>query len=260
MAPPRADASRRCSPKPPHAPSTTSSCLSLAHMPLFSLGMRPVNFSFLLSPHAHPHSSSLLRSSVHGRQSSPSLLLSNFVLHQHRRVSLPLPDPLFFLLSCMRSPEHRAGHFTRRRHSNSNRTEVPPLLLPRQEHHQHHICTPNLPNQFPSPSCTPVTGTPSPPSEPRRAGSVSSRTAASELPFYDSNHPQVCRELLNLFPHLSLTAGESPSWILIATTQLLLFKSIWDPETNLCSFLGSCLQNTRPSATHPSATHSPTTR
>jgi hypothetical protein len=43
---------------------------------------------------------------------------------------------------------------------------------------------------FPSPSCTPVAGTPSPPSEPHRAGSISSRTAASELPFYDSNNPK----------------------------------------------------------------------
>jgi hypothetical protein len=69
---------------------------------------------------------------------------------------------------------------------------------------------------FPLPSCTPVAGTPSPPSVPRCAGSVSSRTAASELPFYDSNHPQVCCELLNFFPHLSLTAGEPPRRILIA--------------------------------------------
>jgi hypothetical protein len=66
----------------------------------------------------------------------------------------------------------------------------------------------------PSPSYTTVAGTPSPPSEPHRAGSISSRTAASELPFYDSNHPQVRCELLNLFPHLSLTASEPPCRIL----------------------------------------------
>jgi hypothetical protein len=40
------------------------------------------------------------------------------------------------------------------------------------------------------PSYTPVAGTPSPPSEPHRAGSVSSRTATFEFPFYDSNHPK----------------------------------------------------------------------
>jgi hypothetical protein len=124
----------------------------------------------------------------------PPLLLSNFVLHQHRRISLPLPDPLFFLLPCTRSPEHRAGDLTLRRRSNSSQTEVPPLLLPRQEHHQHHISTPKLPDQFPSPSCTPVAGTPSPPSEPHCTGSVSSRTATSELPFYNSSHPQVLSE------------------------------------------------------------------
>jgi hypothetical protein len=180
------------------------------------------------------------------------------VLHQHRNVSLPLPDPLFFLLSHTHSPEHRAGNFTLRRRSNSSRTEVPPLLLLRQEHHQHHISTPKLPDQFPSPSCTPVAGTPSPPSEPRRTGSVSSRTATSELPFYDSNHPQVRRELLNFFPHLSLTTGEPPHRILIAAAWFLLFKSIGDPNASLYFFLGSCLQNTRLSATHPSATRSST--
>jgi hypothetical protein len=91
-----------------------------------------------------------------------------------------------------------------------------------------------------------------------RAGSVSSQTATSELPFYDSSHPQVRRELLNLFSHLSVTPGEPPRMILIAAARLLLFKSIWDPDASLCSFLGSCLQNTRPSATHPSATRSST--
>jgi hypothetical protein len=85
--------------------------------------------------------------------------------------------------------------------------------------------------------------------EPRHAGSVSSRTAASELPFYDSNHPQVRCEILNFFPHWSLAAA-----------RLLLFKSIRDPSASLYFFLGSCLQNTHPSTTHPSATRSSTTR
>jgi hypothetical protein len=101
-----------------------------------------------------------------------------------------------------------------------------------------------------------VARTPSPPLEPHHAGSVSSRTAASELPFYDSNHPQVCCELLNLFPHIPLAAGEPPRQILIAAARLLLFKSIRDPNASLCFFLGSYLQNTRPSATHTSATRS----
>jgi hypothetical protein len=182
------------------------------------------------------------------------------VLHQHRCISLPLPDPIFFLLPRTRSPEHRAGDLTLRRRSNSSRTKVPPLLLLRQEHHQHHICTPKLPDQFPSPSCTPVAGTPSAPSEPRRAGSVSSRTATSELPFYDSSHPQVHCELLNLFLHLPLATSEPPRRILIPAIRLLLFKSIRDPNASLCFFLGSCLQNIRPSATHPSATRPSTTR
>jgi hypothetical protein len=112
---------------------------------------------------------------------------------------------------------------------------------------------------FPSPSCTPVAGTPKPPFEPCRADSVSSRTADSEPPFYDSNHPQVCCELLNLFPHLSLAAGEPPRQVLIAAARLVLFKSIRDPNASLYFFLGSCLQNTCPSATHPSATRSSTT-
>jgi hypothetical protein len=180
-------------------------------------------------------------SSIHRRQSSPPLILSNFVLHQHRRVSLPLPDPLFLLLPRTRNQEHCASDLTLRRRANSSRIEVPSLLLLRQEHHQHYIYTPKLPDQFPLPSCTSVTGTPLPPSEPRRAGSISSRTAASEHPFYDSNHPQVRCELLNLFPHISLTAGEPPRQILIAAARLLLFKSIRDPNASLYFFLGSCL-------------------
>jgi hypothetical protein len=90
-------------------------------------------------------------------------------------------------------------------------------------------CRSSLTNSL-SPSCTPVAGTPLPPSEPRRAGSALSRTAASELPFYDSSHTQVRRELLNLFPHFPLAASEPPRRILIAAARLLLFKSIRDPN------------------------------
>jgi hypothetical protein len=54
----------RCLPEPPRAPSTASSCLPPARAPLFSLGMRPVNFYFLLSPRAHPHSCSFPRSTT----------------------------------------------------------------------------------------------------------------------------------------------------------------------------------------------------
>jgi hypothetical protein len=64
-----------------------------------------------------------------------ALLVSNFVLHQHRHISLPLLDPLFFLLPCVRSPERRTGDLTPRRRPVSSQTEVPPLLLPLQEHH-----------------------------------------------------------------------------------------------------------------------------
>jgi hypothetical protein len=168
--------------------------------------MHPVNFFFLLSPRTHRIPillpARLLRrsSSAHCRQPSPPLFFSNFVLHKHHRISLPPPDPLFFLLPRTHSSERHAGDLTLHRRSISSRTKVPPLLLLCQEHHQHYISTPKPSNQFPSPSCTPVTETPSPPSEPHRAGSVSSRTAASELPFYDSDHSQVCCELLNLFP------------------------------------------------------------
>jgi hypothetical protein len=51
---------------------------------------------------------------VHRHQLSPPLLLSNFVLHQHRRVSLSLPDPLLFLHPRTRSPEHCVGDLTLR--------------------------------------------------------------------------------------------------------------------------------------------------
>jgi hypothetical protein len=48
-----------------------------------------------------------------------------------------------------RSLERRAGDLSPHHRPISSRTEVPPLLLPRQEHHQHHISMPKLPNQFP---------------------------------------------------------------------------------------------------------------
>jgi hypothetical protein len=163
------------------------------------------------------------------------------VLHQHRRISLPLPDPLFFLLPRARSLERRTGDLTPRRCPVSSRTEVPPLPLPRQEHHQHHISMSKLPDQFPfaflhSDRRNTIAALRT---SPRRL--CSSRTAASELPFYDSNYPQVRCELLNLFPHLFLAAGEPPCRILIAATRLLLFKSIRDPVASLCLFLGSFL-------------------
>jgi hypothetical protein len=51
-------------PEPPRAPSTVSSCLPPTRAPLFGFGTRPVNFSLLLFPHAHPHSYSFLRSTT----------------------------------------------------------------------------------------------------------------------------------------------------------------------------------------------------
>jgi hypothetical protein len=154
-APPGPSSPARRSPAPDGSSSHGHVAPLPARVPLFGFGTCPVNF-FLLFPHAHPHSCSfsfsarLLHrsSSVHHRQPPPPLLLSNFVLHQHRRILLPLPDPPFFLLPCARSPEHRASDFTPRRRPVSSRTEVPPLL-PRQEHHQHHISTPKLLDQFP---------------------------------------------------------------------------------------------------------------
>jgi hypothetical protein len=64
LVPPRADASRRLPPEPPRKLSTASSCLPPARAPLFSLGARLVNFSFLFSPRAHPHSCSFPRSTT----------------------------------------------------------------------------------------------------------------------------------------------------------------------------------------------------
>jgi hypothetical protein len=61
--------------------------LAACPLPLFSLGTCSVNFFFLLYPRAHRIPvllpARLLRrsSSVHRRQLSPPLLLSNFVLH-----------------------------------------------------------------------------------------------------------------------------------------------------------------------------------
>jgi hypothetical protein len=208
-----------------------------------------VNFSFLPFPHAHPHSCSLIRSTT-----SPELLcLPPSAVSHLRRSSSPISYSTStaashcpFLThssssSRARSPERRAGDLNLRHRANSNRTEVPPLLLLRQEHHQHYISTPKPLDRFPSPYCTPVAGPSSPPSEPRLAGSVSSRTAASELSFYDSNHPQVRRELLNLFSHFFLATGKPPRRILIAAARLILFKSIRDPNASLYFFLRAFL-------------------
>jgi hypothetical protein len=63
------------------------------------------------------------------------------------------------------------------------------------------------------PSGTPATGTPPPSSEPRRTSSVHRRPAASAPSFLDSGHTCDRRELLNLFPHFTLAAGEPPAGI-----------------------------------------------
>jgi hypothetical protein len=87
----------------------------------FSLGTCPVNVSFLLFPRANripvlfPARLLHRSSSIHRRQPSPPLHLSNFVLHQHSRISRSLSHPLFFLLLRMRSLERCTGDFILRR-------------------------------------------------------------------------------------------------------------------------------------------------
>jgi hypothetical protein len=63
---------------------------------------------------------------------------------------------------------------------------------------------------FLSPSCILAAGTPTPLSELRRTGLELRRTIASEPFFFDSGHPRVRREPLNLFHHFPLAAGEPP--------------------------------------------------
>jgi hypothetical protein len=106
--------------------------------------------------------------------------------------------------------------------------------------------------------CLPTLHSPEHRRHPRNLAALALYLVEPPPPSFPSTIPNC--ELLNLFPHLSLTAGEPPRQILIATARLLLFKSIRDPNASLCFFLGSCLQNTRPLATHPAATRSSTTR
>jgi hypothetical protein len=137
-------------------PSTASSCLSPARAPLFGFGTRPVNFSLLLFPHAHPHSCSFsspldylagapLSTAVSRlRCSSSPISCSTSTAASHCSFMTCSSSS-----SRTRSPERSAGDLTPRRHPVSSRTEVPSLLLPRQEHHQHHISILKLPDQFP---------------------------------------------------------------------------------------------------------------
>jgi hypothetical protein len=249
LAPPCTDTSCRSPPEPLCAPSTASSCLPPARVPHFGFRTRPVNFSLLLFPHAHPHSCSFpspldyfagapLSTAIIWlrRSSSPiSCSISTAASHypfltrsssssgarvaQNAASAISLPTAVLFLVE----PKFHPFSFLARSTISTTSPHRGSLT------------------NSPSPSSTPVTEAQPPPSEPRCAGSVLSRTATSELPFYDSNHPQVRRELLNVFPHLSLTAGEPPRRILIAAARLLLFKSIRDPVASLCFFLGSFL-------------------
>jgi hypothetical protein len=66
-------------------------------------------------------------------------------------------------------------------------------------------------------SCSPATGTPSPPLGAPPPAPVYRRTAATVPLFPNTGHPHDRRELLNLSPHFPLTAGEPPRWDLIAT-------------------------------------------
>jgi hypothetical protein len=146
--PPRVDASRRCPPEPPRTLSTTSSCLLPARTPLFGFGTRLVNFSLLLFPRAHPYSFFLLHSTTLSTVVS-RLCGSSLPISCSTSTAASHCPFLTRSSSCSRarSPEHCAGDLTPHRCPVSSRTEVPPLL-PRQEHHQHHISTPKLPDQF----------------------------------------------------------------------------------------------------------------
>jgi hypothetical protein len=177
--------------------STTSSCLPPVRAPLFSLGTRLMNFSLLLSPRAHPHSCSFPPLDYFA--GAP---LSTAV-SRLRRCSSPI--------SCSTSTatSHcpfliRSSSSSRARAAQNNALAISlsaaVLFLVEPKFHPFSSldkstisttspCRSSLTN-FPSPSYTPVAGTPSPPSEPRRASSISSQTAPSEFPFYDSNHPK----------------------------------------------------------------------
>jgi hypothetical protein len=118
------------------------------------------------------------------------------------------------------------------------RPDAPPPHSPCQAPHQHHI-TPSPQGSFlatsPRPSSTPAIGMPLPPLGAPSSAPVRRRYAASAPPFLNAGHPRDRRELLNLFPHLPLAAGEPPRLNLITThrhpcvtcprTQLQGFKS-----------------------------------
>jgi hypothetical protein len=78
---------------------------------------------------------------------------------------------------------------------------------------------------------------------PRRAGSALHRTVVSTPSFFDSGHPRTRREILNLFPHFPLAAGDHSRRNLIAAVAVPRFKPAGDPIADILFFLGSSLQN-----------------
>jgi hypothetical protein len=82
-------------------------------------------------------------------------------------------------------------------------------------------------------SCPPATETPSPPLGAPPPAPVHRRLTVSAPLFLNTGHPRDRRELLNLFPHFSLAAGEPPRRNSIAVDRLLCLT--W-PRTQLQGF------------------------
>jgi hypothetical protein len=117
--------------------------------------------------------------------------------------------------------------------------DASPSLSPDQAYHQHHIIVRKLPSYsptalLPSGHRNAIAAPRSPPPAPVRR-----QLAASAPLFPNTGHPRDRCELLNLFPHFPLAAGEPPHWNSIATgrfhyvarprIQLQRFKSFQGP-------------------------------
>jgi hypothetical protein len=74
-----------------------------------------------------------------------------------------------------------------------------------------------------------------------RAGSVLHRATISAPSCFNSGHPRARRELLNLFPHFPLAAGDHPRRNLITAIVIPRFKPARDSIASNLFFLGSTL-------------------
>jgi hypothetical protein len=179
---------------------------------------------------------------------SPLLAASAAPCLQFRAPPAPLhptkaPEPVLLHPLTLTPLEHRASrsvHCCRSTSPSSHRSaslwpslsSPPPLHLLKKLHG-------HIPVDFLHSICRNATAA----SRPRRAGSVLHRAAIFVPSCFDSDRPRARHELLNLFPHFPLAAGDPRHRNLLTAVAVPLFKLARDPIADILFFLGSSLQN-----------------